>query len=249
MVLPKGRLLLDAFAEINLSSDAVFKPFSLTPDLWYGVTPDVTIGLTHSSLARIGFMGGVGDALCLTGSSNGCDGVYPGAALLLRYGLKKGNTPMAFEGGIVINDFDPFQIAVKLGLAGRYESGKIAVEFMPNVQFGLTNREPTAGMGVIVVTNKEVLSIPLSLLYKATPVVTLQLQTGAFIPLEDTGDGYFIPLTIGGHYTVNNSLSLTLAFSLPFLAAGDAFKPVMGMGPDLSGFNSRTLTLGATYAF
>src|SRR5262249_14247626 len=119
MVLPKGRALLDAFAQINLSSGAVFKPFSLTPDIWYGLTPDVTIGLVHSTLARFGFMGvgaATGDALCLTGSSNGCDSFYPGAGLLLRYGLKKGKMPLAFEGGFVIKDFDPFQIAVKLGL-------------------------------------------------------------------------------------------------------------------------------------
>jgi len=213
------------------------------------VTPEVTVGLVHSSLATVGFMGAAGDALCLTGSSNGCDGFYPGAGLLLRYGLKKGNMPMAFEGGFVINDFDPFQLAIKLGLAGRFESGKIAVEFLPNLQFGLTNREPTAAMGAVVVTNKEVLFIPVSLLYKAAPKIALQLQTGAGIPLENTGDGYFIPLSIGGHYNVDNSLSIMLAFSLPFLAGGNAFKPVMGMGADRTGFNSRTLTLGATYAF
>jgi nitroreductase len=40
-----------------------------------------------------------------------------------------------------------------------------------------------------------------------------------------------------------------LAFSFPFLAGGGAFKPVMGMGADRTGVNSRTLTLGATYAF
>jgi len=250
MVLPKGRLLLDAFAEINLSSGAVFKPFSITPDLWYGLTPDVTFGLFHSTLGTIGFMGGVGDSLCLTGTgTGGCPHVYNNVAFLLRYGLKKGTSPMAFDGGVVINSFDPFQLALKLGLSGRIEKGKVAFEFLPNILFGLTNREPAAGMGVVVVTNKEVLSIPLSVLYKATPKVALQLQTGAFIPLESTGDGYFIPLTIGGHYGVNESLNLTLAFSLPLLVGGNAFKPVMGVGADQTGFNSRTLTLGATYAF
>ncbi|MEO8550334.1 MAG: hypothetical protein ABI678_10180, partial [Kofleriaceae bacterium] len=36
--LPKGKLALDAFVEMNLSKDAAFKPVSLAPDLWYGVT-------------------------------------------------------------------------------------------------------------------------------------------------------------------------------------------------------------------
>src|SRR5690242_12610808 len=83
MVLPKGRVLLDAFAEINLSSGAVFKPFSLTPDLWYGLTPEVTVGLVHSRVGQIGFMGNAGDSLCLTGSSSGCPDFYKNVGLLI----------------------------------------------------------------------------------------------------------------------------------------------------------------------
>src|SRR5882757_2600288 len=69
-VVPKGKLVLDAQLELNLSSGNAFKPVSLAPDLWYGVTDDITLGLVHSGLGETGFIGAVGDSLCLTGSSN-----------------------------------------------------------------------------------------------------------------------------------------------------------------------------------
>src|SRR3954470_25033757 len=76
LTLPKGRVLLDAFVEINLSTDQAFKPVSLSPDIWYGATDDVTVGLVHSGVGRSGFIGGIADSLCLTGSDNGCSDVY-----------------------------------------------------------------------------------------------------------------------------------------------------------------------------
>src|SRR5215510_14579538 len=96
LTLPKDRLVLDAFIEANLSSDAVFKPFSISPDLWYGATDDITVGLVHSAVGRSGIIGaggavaGAGNALCLAGTDNGCPDVYPGFGLDARYKLKTG---------------------------------------------------------------------------------------------------------------------------------------------------------------
>lgn len=244
LTLPRGQLLLDAFAEINLSSGAVFKPFSLSPDLWYGATDDITVGLVHSGLGASGFIGGVGDALCLTGTSGGCGKLYPGLGLDVRYKLKIGNLAWAADGGLYARALDPFQLAIKLGIAGRWHSGQLAVEFLPNLFLGLTNRSPAAPavmpgtMAVAVATNQEVLSVPVTGLYSLTPQLALALQLGVVLPLENLGDGYAIPLSIGGHYQATDSLNLNLAFSLPRLVA---------KAP--SGFDVRTLTLGGTYAF
>jgi len=75
-------------------------------------------------------------------------------------------------------------------------------------------------------------------LYSLTPQLALALQLGVVLPLENLGDGYAIPLSIGGHYQATESLNLNLAISLPRLVA---------KAP--SGFDARTLTLGGTYAF
>jgi hypothetical protein len=247
MVLPKGRALLDVFAQINLSSGAVFKPFTLTPDLWYGVTPEVTVGLVHSTVGATGFMGFgaiAGDSLCLTGSTSGCEHPYRNVGFDVRYGLKKGTTPLAFDGGLFIDDFSPFQLSLKLGLAGRYESGKIALEYMPEIFIALTNRGNTTVVGARA--NNDEFGLPVTLLYKATPQVALSLQTGVLVPFENAGADYFVPLTLGGHYTVSTSLTLTLAFALPILTGGTAFHPAMGT--DLTGVNARALIIGGAYA-
>jgi hypothetical protein len=65
LTMPKGKLLVDAFVELNLSKDNAFKPVSISPDVWYGVTNDLTLGLVHSSIGATGVIGGVGDALCI----------------------------------------------------------------------------------------------------------------------------------------------------------------------------------------
>lgn len=241
VTLPKGWLLLDAFAEINLSSGAVFQPFSISPDLWYGVTDDVTVGLVHSAAGRSGFIGGVGDALCLTGEDNGCPDVYPGFGFDARYRLETGALVWAAEGGLYVRHLaDPFQLAIKLGAVGRWQSGGLAIELAPNLFIGLTNRTPTVTVGApAVAPNREVLDLPVTALYSVTPAITAAVQLGIALPLEDTGDAYAIPLSLGGHYRVDDRLDLTLAFSLPRLFGG---------GPQ-TGFDARSLTLGGTYAF
>src|SRR5580692_3652648 len=72
LVLPQGKLLLDVYLEMSLSSNAVFSPVSLAPDLWYGLTDAWTLGLVHSTAGATGFIGVSGDSLCLTGTSDGC---------------------------------------------------------------------------------------------------------------------------------------------------------------------------------
>jgi len=234
LTLPKGRLLLDAYITASLSSDAVFKPFSISPDLWYGATDDVTVGLVHSALGTFGFIGGTGlsgQSLCLSGSGGGCADVYTNVGVDARYKLKVGSLAAAAGGGLYITHFsDPFGLAIKLGGAVRWHSGKLAVEVDPNVFFGLTNRN----------TNGDLLDLPGTVFYAITPMVSLAVQTGFLIPFQNTGDLYAIPLSIGAHYHVNESLNVSLAFNLPRLIGGS-------LGGN--GFDVRSLTLGGTYAF
>ena len=63
LTLPKGRLLLDASLIASLVSGSEFKPFSLSPDVWYGATDDITVGLVHSIAGVTGFIGFPGSSL------------------------------------------------------------------------------------------------------------------------------------------------------------------------------------------
>jgi hypothetical protein len=239
VTLPKGRVLLDAYLEMNLVSGAEFKPFSLSPDVWYGVTDDITVGLVHSAVGGSGFIGGVGESLCLAGTGGGCADVYHNFGVDARYKLKTGNLAYAAEGGLYVAAFDPdFVMAVKLGAVARWQQGKIAAEVSPNLFIGVTGR--TVGEGATEVTvNGEVLNLPITGLYEITPKISAALQLGAVVPFENTGDTYRIPLSIGGHFAVNESINVNLAFSLLAVAGGGS----------ATGFDARTLTLGGTYAF
>ncbi|HMG54597.1 MAG TPA: hypothetical protein VK601_13965 [Kofleriaceae bacterium] len=240
LTLQKGRLVVNGFVEISLSTDAVFKPFSISPDAWYGVTDDITAGLVHSATAVSGFIGGVGDALCLAGESGGCAEVYPGVGFEARYKLKLGGFAAAAEGGLLIQHLgDPFAFALKAGGIARWHQGKIAVEVQPNLIIALSNRGSTTTGGITISGNRDFLNLPITGMYALTPMIWAALQVGVALPFEDTGDAYRLPLSIGGHYRVNDMLSVSLAFSLPALVGGGS-----GTGAD-----SRSLTLGGSYAF
>jgi hypothetical protein len=239
LTLPKGRLLLDAFLEINLSDGAVFKPFSLSPDVWYGATDDITVGLIHSAVGASGFIGGVGTSLCLAGTGGNCADVYPGFGVDVRYKLKNGELAWAADAGLYVRDFSPFQLAIKLGAVGRWHKDKIAVELAPNLFFGVTNRDASTDPMVVSVANQETLNLPVTALYAINPKVSAALQTGLVLPFQATGDSYAVPLSLGGHYHLNESVNLNLALSFPALIGGGS----------QTGIDARTVTLGGTYAF
>ena len=236
-VLPKGKLLLDAQLEISLSSGAVFKPFSIAPDLWYGVTDDLSLGLVHSALGEIGFIGGVGDSLCLTGSSNGCANVYNKVGVDGRYRLMK---PLALDFGLYINSIsDPFLLDIKVGVDGRWVWNKVSLELQPSLLIGLTNRTPPAPvMGAPAVAgNTEVLYIPATIAYRVAPKADLALQTGLVLPFSNTSDTYSIPLSLAVRFAATEKVGVGLAFTFPRLLGGG------------STADARSLTIGGTYAF
>lgn len=233
LVLPKGGIDINAQVEIDLTKDAVGKPISLAPDIWYGVTDDLTLGLVHSTTGSTGLLGGVGDSLCLTGKDNGCEHLYKNVGLDARVRLM---APLSFDGGIYINDIDPFQLAIKLGLDGRWRFGKAYIEATPNIFIGLTNRGDDM---TVSGRNGETLVIPVTGAYEVVDHLTLALQVGAVIPFENTGDTYRIPLSIAGRYQINDNLGVGLAFTLLGVAGGDALP---------HGIDGRVLTIGATYA-
>jgi len=238
LTLPRGRVLLDAFLEINLSDGLAGKPISLSPDVWYGATDELTVGLVHSSLGTTGFIGGVGQALCLSGDANGCDGVYPGAGVEVRYKLKPREFAWAVSGGLYAQDFDPLQLAIKLGAVGRWEQGKLAVELAPSLFVGFTHRDVDLANNVLR-SNGETLLVPVTGFYTVAPKIAVALQLGLVLPFEHTGDNYAVPVSISGHYQIDNSASVNLALALPRLVAGSP----------LDGVDARSITLGGTYAF
>ena len=237
MTLPQGRLLVQGFIEMNLSADAAFKPVSLSPDVWYGVRDDISVGLTHSTSGTGGFYGGAGNSLCLTGEDNGCGGLYRNVALLGRYSLIDTGLGVAVGGGLVVSDIDPFTVGIQINAVGRWEHDALAVVFQPSVYLGLNQREGVAGVG----GNTEAIALPVAAMYDVMPALAVGLQTGLTLGLSDIASQWTVPLSLGGRYVVTPGIWADLVFSLPVLATGNDLAA--------SGFDVRVLTLGAGTVF
>jgi hypothetical protein len=238
LVMPKGKLLLDAFLEMNLSTNESFKAVSISPDLWYGVTDDLTLGLVHSTTGGSGFIGGIDNSLCF-GSQ--CSHVYPDVGIDARYRLAR---PLALDVGVYAVDTDPFELAIKLGIDGRWTWNRLSLEVQPSFYIGVTNREPTTkdAMGNTVPsgpTNTEDFYLPITLAYLVAPRVDIALQPGLVLPFTDAGSTWRLPVAIAARFAATPRFGLGLAF---------AFLDLVG-GGDGTGADARSLTVGGTYAF
>ena len=230
MVAPRGQLVLYVPVHVNLSEDLAFKPVSVAPDIWYGVTEKLTLGLIHSGYAASGFMGSLADGLCFTGEENGCPNVYNSVGLDGRFQLVDGTFSLAADGALFIQPLDPFSMRLKLGVLGTWSKNKLRLLFNPNLAIGLTERD---------LGNKEVLNIPVALMFAVTARLAIAAQTGLALPFDQTGELYRVPLSLGVHVPVRPSIAIVAAFTLTALAGGDSIQ---------NGFDGRALTAGVLFA-
>lgn len=236
VTMPEKRGMVRGLLGINLSSDFAGDPISLSPDVWYGVSDKLTVGLVHTFVGATGIYGLPGTSLCLVGDL--CGDVYNFAGLDARYTLKStAKLALALDGGLFMTSLDPFQLALKVGVVGRYRFGKkLALDFSPNLFAGLTKRD---GGGMGTDPNKEVLALPASVVYSLDAKIGLFAQLALLLPFENAGDTYLVGYSIGGSYAINKQAAIEVAFSLPAALNGTG----------LGGFDTRSMTIGGSYAF
>jgi hypothetical protein len=225
MILPQGKLAVHVMLGVDLSTDLVAKPIAIAPDVWYGVMPKLEVGLVHSNMGLSGFwFQGLGGGVCVTGEENGCAKLYNGPiGLLAHYLLVEGGVDLAADAGVVIGSLDPSTLSLKLGVQGRWMSGKMAVYFSPNIEVGITKRD--AG-------NKEGINIPVMLGYMLNDKLHAGVQTGIAGPLDGFGDAYIVPVGVGAHYMLSDAMGVTGSFNFWNLAGKNG------------GADFRDLTLG-----
>src|SRR5678816_1588593 len=139
---------LDAF--VNLSDNAAGKPVAFAPDIFYGITDRLTVGLTHN----------VG--LCVTGETNGCTKVYNDVGLQARFLIKRTfNLELAAVAGVEAVALDPFALGIRLGALFKYKHGRFAIFVDPSFKIGATHRDGTVDPMTMmeVGANKETLAI------------------------------------------------------------------------------------------
>lgn len=241
-VVGKGKILIaGSTLNVNMSTDAVAKPISIAPSVWYGVSDKLAVGLTHD--------GGTtpysprpfpGLGICLSGEENGCGKVYDNVGVDVLFGIKdEAKMGLAVHGGVIVESFDPMTLSLRAGVLGKYNaSDKLSVVFDPAIFIGLTERDGAeVAPGVTVGGNKEVIDVPVWVWFNVNEKLGAYLHTGINGPLDGFGDAFLIPLGVGATYKVNEKLGVGGDFHFLGIAGSDA-----------ASADFRTLGIRAQYA-
>lgn len=217
LTLAKGMIEIHGDVYVNLGADRVAKPIAIAPDIWYGVSDKLSVGLTHNL------------GLCLTGTDNGCAKLYNDVGLQARFSVKRdAKMELAAAGGLILPSLDPMLARLEIGADFKYQAGKITVWVNPRIGLGLNKRDadPVTMSG----GNKETLALPVTIGFQATPELNVRVHSGiagvgagpeAGAPLDGFGDAFVIPLGIGALYAVSNKLDLGAEFLFPAIAGSD----------------------------
>jgi len=228
--LHQGGISIDGDLVINLSKDAAGKPIQIVPNLYYGVSSELTVGFAHNTGAEIfqaaAMPGGLG--LCLSGTSGNCAKVYNNFSLDALYSFLRSSTmDLAGHGGLDFRSLDPFWMSLRLGVKGKMMAGPVMIVFDPSLGIALNKRDQ----------NKDYLQVPVRVGYMVMPELNVGLSLGIAGQLDGFGDSYTFPLGIGGTYLINSSVDVRAQFAFNDLAAH------LSTGAA----DIRTLSVGAAY--
>lgn len=196
-----GQVSINANVAVSLSKGAVAKPIYLIPNVYYGATDKLSIGLTHGGIPGFPPAGG---SLCLGGTDRGCPKLYNNLNLdVLLSLMRQTGLELAFHGGVDIKSIDPMHLALRVGVALKWESGPIGIVFDPSAEFGVNKRSEG---------NKERFGIPVHVGFQAAPAVSVGLFTGLFGSTPGFGDFYVVPLAVDGGFNLNPNSSIGAQF-------------------------------------
>lgn len=200
---PKGMLSARITLGINMSADLVGKPISLAPDIYYGVSDRLQLGLVHTG--PMGWQSRPGLGLCLTGEDNGCAAVYDNVGFDVMYGLAfAGALHLSAHGTLYVPSFDPSSLVLALGAAGKYHvNDAVSLYFDPQIGIVVSDRDVA----------DDALYVPLELQYQAGAPNTLKLLTGLVGSLSDFGDTLQVPVGVGAVRNVTERVDLGARFS------------------------------------
>lgn len=199
---PGGMLSARIVLGVNLSKGAFGEPISIAPDVHYGVTDKLQLGLLHTG--PTGWQARPGTGLCLTGKDSGCPKVYDNIGFDVMYAFGSGNFPASAHGSLFIDSFDPTTTHLALGVAGKaHFSEGVALLYDPKIAIALDSRD----------SNKDVLYVPLELQFQLGPPSLLKVLTGIWATTSDFGGTYQIPLGVGFVQNLNKHFDLGARFS------------------------------------
>ncbi len=224
ITLPQYMAEIRAEAMFNISRNNVFKDVSLTPDVYFGITDDVQVGINHSKTMGI-YTGPSTAPLCIGGNSQCYGGkVYDQVAIdgLFRV-LKKDEFQLGVHGILGAQSLDPFGMGVRVGVFGRWKPADIfSLDFDPGLGIGITNRDRS--FKAISAGNKEYLYLPMRANVQATEALTIFGDVYTVLPFDRAGDFIRFGTNLGAQYAITNKIDVGAEFRLPFLIHGEAYR-------------------------
>jgi long-subunit fatty acid transport protein len=234
ITLRQGGIGVDGDVAVGVSKGASGKPISIVPNVYYGVTDVLTVGLASNHGSEI-FQDVAGQGLCLSGQSNGCAKVYNNISLDGLFSFSRSGTmDVGAHGGLDTLFGDDTRLSVRVGVKGKLLSGPLNFVFDPSLNIGANKRDTG---------NKEILTVPVRVGFMATPQLNLGLSVALLgildPPAGGFGDTYRVPVGVGGTFAINNTLDVRAQFAFDNLLG----KQLFGEGRA----DERTFSVGAAY--
>ena len=207
VVLARGQVEAALGVEAYLGTRAKdHSPTTLAPDVAYGVSDRVTVGVQHS--ARALSLVDSGFSLCI--ADHGCErGIYDEVGVDTRVALVHADgLAVAARGRFVSRSFDPWKPSLRLGALARWQHGRFAVVADPQLQLGLAARDRG---------NRDWLRVPLWLAVQPTCGLSLALRTGLDGELVTFVDAFQIPIALDLTVAVNEVMDVSVMAGFPNL--------------------------------
>jgi hypothetical protein len=219
LVLDEHQVDAELVTEINLAPRLFARPLSLAPDVWFGVLPQLTVGVVHSSPSVDRFQPGA--TFCVRhvdALSSPCQATYHGSGIDARYLVIEGKLAVAPRMRVLVRQIDPVKPAVTLGALVRWTRGRFAITGDPYLQLSLANIDQG---------NRHALFLPVTFALQPTRRWELALRTGINSELGTYPDAngeqhlltdvWHVPIAIATRVAIDAHFDLGAMLAFPSL--------------------------------
>lgn len=241
ITLPQYMFELHGELMFDISNDRVFKDVSMSPDVFFGITDDFTLGIEHSK--TMGVYNVPGTAPLCIGGDRYCTNFYDQVAFDGKYRvIKKDELQLAVHGMLGGQSLDPIGLGMRAGVLLRWHPAPIfSLDFDPGLGIGFTNRDTAGAFRFMTAGNKEFLYLPARANIQATEALSFFGDLYFLLPFDEAGDIVRFGTNLGLQYAVTNRVDIGGEFRLPVLIHGDAYNN--------TGFNVRQIGVFANFRF
>jgi hypothetical protein len=206
--LADGQVEADLTIEANMHPSEFAEPLSIAPDLWFGASDRLTLGVVHSDPAIDRLEPGA--SLCVRTFVMGCDRVWQRGGIDALWTLQRGELAIAPRLRFLVRDVDPVKPALTIGALVQWSRGRWSAWADPYVMLGLMNQAEG---------NRSALFLPVTGTVHVTCRWAIDLRTGWDSEFHEWHDKWHVPMWLGTRVLASAHVELGLALGF-FSALG-----------------------------